>query len=56
MLKGIIGRSEVDHYDSDKLILSVKRNFPSYDLVKHRLFKKLAKKYEILLEIDEDCY
>ena len=44
MLEDIIKRNTIHRYHVDKLIFSVKNDFPSYDCAKNSLFRNLAKK------------
>ena len=43
-IKGIIRRNILHEYDVDRLIFSIKHNFPSHDRVKNSLFKNISKK------------
>ena len=54
-IEGIIRRNMLHEYDVDRLIFSIKHNFPNYDWVKNSLFKKLSKRrYTSLRWIYED--
>ena len=54
-IEGILRRSILHVYDVDRLIFSIKHNFPNYDWIKNGLFKKLSKRrYTILRWICED--
>ena len=54
-IKGIIRRNILHEYDVDRLISSIKHNFPYYDWVKNSLFKKLSKRrYSTFKMIYED--
>ena len=54
-IKGIIRRNILHVYDVDRLIFSIKHNFPYYDWVKNSLFKTLSKRrYERLKWLYED--
>ena len=55
VIEGIIRRKILHEYDVDRLIFSIKHNFPIYDRVKNSLFKKLSKRrYESFRWIYED--
>ena len=43
-IEGIIRRNILHEYDVDRLIFSIKHDFPIYDRVKNDLFKKLSKR------------
>ena len=47
--------ASIHEYDVDRLIFSIKHDFPIYDRVKNDLFKKLSKKrYTVFKWIYED--
>ena len=43
-IEGVIRRNILHEYDVDRLIFSIKHNFPNYDWDKNSLFKKLSKR------------
>ena len=55
LIEGILRGNILNEYDVDRLIFSIKHNFPNYDWVKNSLFKKLSKRsYETFRWIYED--
>ena len=54
-IEGILRRNILHEYDVHRRIFKIKHNFPNYDWVKNRLFKKLSKRrYQCLRWVHED--